>query len=154
MQRFVRYSGVSLVAFALAQLGLAIAYGLGNWPVVPAVLFSLAVSAIPAYLLSRVIVWPDGGHDRANTVEGSWFLLIALVGSLLTAGFVTLAESLARRHTADHATLTVIVNLSSIVATAAIWLARFTVLDRLVFRRRRPRTDPALVIPADAERAR
>lgn len=135
MRRLLRYSGVSIVAFLLAQVGLFVAYGLVGWSIVPAVLFSMAVSAVPAYFLSRIFVWPDAGADQANVTEGSLFLVVAVVGSLVAILVTAGAEHVARGHTSHHATLTAVVNLASIVATVFVWLVRYTVLDRLVFAR-------------------
>ena len=135
-RRFARYTGVSLVATALAQVGLATAYGVIAWPVVPAVLFSAAVSAGPAYLLSKRYVWPDRRRPGARATEATGFFGAVLVGSLTTIAVVWFAVGLARTGTSDHLVLTAVANSASVMTTGLVWVARYFVLDRLLFSRR------------------
>ena len=135
-RRFARYTGVSLVATALAQVGLATAYGVIAWPVVPAVLFSAAVSAGPAYLLSKRYVWPDRRRPGARATEATGFFGAVLVGSFTTIAVVWFAVLLARTGTANHVVLTAVANSASVMTTGLVWVARYFVLDRLLFSRR------------------
>jgi putative flippase GtrA len=137
LAKFVRYAGVSVIATVIAQAGLALAYGLLRWPLPAAVVFSLAVSALPAYLLSRRYVWSGGDEDHQGRQAGS-FLAVAAVGSLATISLVWAAVRLAHGTTSDHATLTLVANGASIVATGLIWVGRYFVLDRFVFARIAP----------------
>jgi putative flippase GtrA len=131
--KFVRYAGVSVIATVVAQAGLAVAYGWLRWPLPAAVVLSLAVSALPALVLSRRYVWrgPGGG----GTGQAGSFLAVAAAGSLATIVLVWLAVHVAQSATSDHSTLTLVANGASIVATGLIWVGRYFVLDRVVFRR-------------------
>lgn len=131
--RFARYAGVSLVATALAQMGLFLAYGVLRWPVAPAVLLSLAVSVGPAYLLSRRYVWPDTANPRAAAGEATGFFVLALTGSVTTIALVWLAVRMAGAITSNHLTLSLVANAASVTATGAAWVARYVVLDRVLF---------------------
>jgi len=133
-RRLSRFTGVSVVAALLAQGGLAVAYGIFRWDVPEAVTFSLAVSVVPAYLLSRTYVWSGSKVPREAAREAGWFLLIGIAGSAVTIAIVWSAVRLATVATTDHAALTVVALVSSILATAVAWLARYAVLDRAVFR--------------------
>ncbi len=137
--RFLRYAGASIVAFVLAQVGLALAYGVLEWNVAAAVVFSLAVSVGPAYVLNRRWVWPRPTDGGSLAVEVNGFVAIALVGTIVTIGVVALAEAGARRLTGSHLTLSVVVNTASIVATGFVWVLRYVVLDRFLFRERATR---------------
>lgn len=134
--RFLRYAGVSIVAFLLAQAGLALGYGVLHWNVPASVILSLAVSVGPAYVLNRRHVWPRTGDAGSLAVEINGFAAIAVVGSVTTIGVVALAETVARAFTSSHLILSVVVNAASIVATAAVWVLRYVVLDRFLFRDR------------------
>ena len=134
MTRIARFAGVSVAATALAQAGLLLGYGLLRWPVPAAVLLSLAVSAGPAYLLSRRLVWSDRCRTVAAPSEASRFLTIAASGALLSMGIVWAAVHVARTATSSHVTMSLVANASSIGATAVLWAARFIVLDRYLFR--------------------
>jgi putative flippase GtrA len=130
--KFGRYAGVSVIAVLLAQAGLVVAYGLLRWPVPAAVILSLMVSAMPAYFLSRRYVWSGAPHEAEARQVWS-FLGVAAVGSLTTIAIVWAFVAIAHGRTHNHATLTVVANGASIVATSLIWLGRYFVLDRFVF---------------------
>jgi putative flippase GtrA len=130
--RFLRYSGVSVLAMALAQGGLAVGYGVLSWPVFASVMLSLAVSIVPSYVLNRWLVWPRG--DASQFRQATAFLLIAVAGSLATFVLVALAVRVGHAISRDHLFLTLVVNGTAVVATGAVWLARFWLLDRVVFR--------------------
>lgn len=131
--RFVRYVGVSVVSFVLAQLGLALAYGVLYWPVLPAVIVSLAVSVGPAYLLHRRFVWPHPQDGRSRAPEVRIFAALAVAGTLITYVVVSAAVHVARSMTMSHLTLSIVVNISSIAATGMVWITRYFILDRFVF---------------------
>jgi glycosyltransferase involved in cell wall biosynthesis len=128
LHRFLRYGGVSLIAAALAQAGLALGYGVLRWSSVEAVALSLAVSAGPSYLLSIRYVWPAG--RRASSAAA--FLGLAVLGSAITAATVAATEHIARGITHDHTVLAAVVNGTALVTTVAVWAARFFVLDVLM----------------------
>jgi putative flippase GtrA len=129
--KFMRYAGVSIIATVIAQAGLAVAYGWLRWPVAAAVAFSLAVSAVPAYILARRYVWT--GQGRGGSRQVGSFLGLAGLGSLATIVVVWLAVQVAHGSTSDHGTLTMVANSASIVSTGLIWLGRYVVLDHFVF---------------------
>jgi putative flippase GtrA len=134
--RFARYAGVSFIATVLAQAGLAFAYAVMRWPVVSAVMFSLAVSVGPAYLMSKRFVWPDTTGSRAAAGEATGFFVIAAIGAATTVAIVWLAVRVAGAGTSDHMTLAFVANVASVAATGLVWAARYVVLDRVLFSKR------------------
>jgi putative flippase GtrA len=148
--RFARYTGVSLIATALAQVGQAFGYGYMRWPVAPSVLFSLAVSAVPAYLLSRRYVWPDKANPRAAAGEATGFLVVALIGAGITIAVVWAAVQIAGTVTSGHVTLSVVANAANLLSTGLVWVARYFVLDRVLFAQRpiESAVAPASSVPA------
>jgi putative flippase GtrA len=133
LPRFARYAGVSVLATGLAQAGLFLAYGVMGWPIAPAVMFSLAVSVVPAYGLSRRYVWPDTANPRAGWGEATGFFVVAVIGSVTTLVLVWAAVRIAGTMTFDHVTLAFVANGASIAATGAVWIARYLVLNKLLF---------------------
>jgi hypothetical protein len=99
-------------------------------------MFSLVVSVGPAYLLSRRYVWPSTGKPRPAAGEAAGFFVIAFIGAATTMVVVWAAVRVAGASTSDHVTLAVVANLASVVATGLVWLARYIVLDRVLFVRR------------------
>jgi len=130
LQRVGRYGGASLVAAALAQVGLAVGYGLLRWSSTAAVALSLAVSVLPAYWINRRYVWPERSGGTAPVLS---FVVLAIAGSCVTAGTTWIAEGIGRDVGSDHATLTLIVNATALLTTVVVWAARFIAFDRLVF---------------------
>jgi putative flippase GtrA len=119
-----------------------------RWPVEPAVMFSLVVSVGPAYLLSRRYVWPDTGKPRPAAGEAAGFFVIAFIGAATTIVVVWAAVWIAGTSTSDHVTLAVVANSASVVATGLMWVARYIVLDRVLFAKRaldRPVDRPVVV---------
>ena len=138
-RKLLRYFGTSLVAVALSQSALTIAYGFYNASVPVAVAIALAVSIAPSYWLNVKFVWPsDDRKGRGRQLVG--FLTVAVLGSVLTAVIADATQALAKRVTTDHLTLTVVINCSAALTTLAVWLTRYVVLDRLIFRHRNPET--------------
>ncbi len=128
LPRFLRYGGVSVVAALLAQVGLAVGYGLLRWSTTEAVALSLAVSAVPAYWLSSRFVWP--GAKR--TGSAGTFVALALAGSAITAGTVAMANHVGHLLTENHAVLALAVNATALATTVVVWALRFVVLDRVM----------------------
>lgn len=131
-----RYAVLSLFCGALAQLGLVVAYGILSWPTWAAVLFSLAVSVGPSYWGSRTYVW-KGLARHTRRVELFAFVVVALAGAATAIALTSLTEALGSLITDDRGALTAWVSAGSILATVMVWIARYAVLDRYLFRPRR-----------------
>jgi hypothetical protein len=123
---------VSLLAGGLAQGGLALAYGVLGWGTAAATLLSLAVSIGPSYWGSRTYVWAGRG-SRQRRREATVFAVVAVVGSLTAIALTALAELVGSLLTEDRTLLTGWVCGGSVAATALVWIARYAVLDRLIF---------------------
>lgn len=132
-RRPFRYAASSVVAMLVAQLALALAYGVLRWPVVPAVLFSFAASVVPAYALSQRWVWRTAESSSPKVTEAAKFVTVALVGACTAIVIVWAAETVARLVTDDHLTLSVVANAASLFATGIVWVARYYVLNKYVF---------------------
>lgn len=139
VRRPARYTVLSLLCGALAQLGLAVAYGVFGWDTGAAVLFSLAVSVGPSYWGSRTYVW-KGMARHTRRVELLAFVVVALAGSATAMAVTSLTELLGRLLTEDRALLTAWVSAGSVLATVLVWMTRYAVLDRYLFR---PAPEPA-----------
>ncbi len=117
-----------MLAALLAQLGLAIGYGLLGWSTTEAVALSLAVSVLPAYWLNSRFVWPGAKQARAAAA----FIGLAVAGSAVTAGTVALADDLGHALTNSHALLSLLVNATALGTTVVVWALRFVLLDRVM----------------------
>jgi putative flippase GtrA len=133
--RQARFAVVSLVSALLAEAGLAVGYGIAHWGVPAAVLLSFLISAPVSYVLNRQMVWRREdfpANSRPRELFG--FFTVALVGTAVSMAIVAAAEDLARLVSTQHLVLSAVVDLAGLVAMFTVWLARYVVLDQLVFR--------------------
>jgi putative flippase GtrA len=125
---------VSLISAGIAQGALALAFGLWRWPIVASVFFSLGVSIVPAFVLSDFVIWRREG-DRGQVKQRALaFAIIALLGSAISVVVVWIAVRTASSFSLSHDQLTLVANVSSIGTSGLVWIARYFILDRYVFR--------------------
>jgi len=123
--KFVRYCGLSVFNVVSGQSLLALFVVLG-FEVVVANLLAVAIGTVPAYLLARRFVWQTTGrHSVRREVLPFWVL--NFLGLLLSS----LSTSYAHRLWGDQVLL---INLASISAWFVVWVLKYLLLDRAVFR--------------------
>ncbi|TDD41429.1 GtrA family protein [Saccharopolyspora elongata] len=130
-----RFAAASVVATGISQLVFLLSYSLGATPVVSTVLAWLS-GAIPNFVLNRR-TWGGGGRAA---LRGEILRYGAIsVGTALLAALATHnAESLATVLFPDARAGQVAVVWGAFVATYAVmFVVKFFLIDRLVFRRSR-----------------
>lgn len=122
--KFVRYCGVSVFNVILGQ-SLLLLFLLAGLGAVPANLSAIAVGTLPSYLLARRFVWEKTGrHSMRREVLPFWG--INLLGTVLSTISV---------HFAAQATDSKIaVNAASIGAWFVVWVIKYLLLDKAIFR--------------------
>lgn len=128
LRKMVKYASVSLVGVVSTTVMLTIFHGVLGMGAQPANISAVMISSIPAYLLNRSWVWGKSGksHFRREVLP---FWAFALAGLALSTLFVGLVEQ------RTEATIPVLAaNLSGF---GLLWVARFFVLDRLLFKEER-----------------
>lgn len=115
---------VSVIAVTCSQVVLIVcSAGLG-WRPVPSNVAAVMLSSIPSYLLNRAWVWGRrGSHKFLREVLPFW--VFAFVG----LGFSTLLVSVAAR----WSEATAVVSLANLTAFGILWVAKYLVLDQLLF---------------------
>lgn len=125
-RKLVRFAAVSVFNVVVGQAMLMGAQVLLGWPAVTANVVSVCVGAIPAYLLSRYWVWEKRGRNRVlSEIVPFWSL--ALIGFVVSTAAVWYVD-------AKWAAPPLMVNLANLTAFGLVWLAKFFVLDRILFR--------------------
>ena len=120
------------VVFGQGLLVLANA-GFG-WSFVPSNVFAVGISAGPAYVFSRYWVWQKTGKSHFwKEVVPFWSL--AFLGLVLSTILVAMAE--------NYSDMTLVLMGTNLFAFGCVWVAKFFILDRVLFRQ-----DP---IPADPQ---
>jgi putative flippase GtrA len=125
-RKLVRFAAVSVFNVVLGQAMLLGTQLLLDWPAVTANVVSVCVGAVPAYLLSRYWVWEKRGRNRVlSEIVPFWSLtLIGFVVSTVAVWYVD----------ARWAAPPLMVNLANLTAFGLLWLTKFFVLDRFLFR--------------------
>ena len=150
MQRFFRYSLGSVIAFAVSQLVFLVAYGSGAATPRAATLWSYAAGIPVNYLLNRRWAWRRRGRPGMRDEVVPYAAVITL--SIVTSALATDAVDAWLRTIAMAAAARVaLVGVTFAGITVGLFLAKYVLLDRLVFRDR-PRSPQPDAAPRDVER--
>ena len=124
--KLLRYSGVSVVAVVVTQSCLWFGLVVTIWPAVVANVVAVSLGAIPGYLLNRSCVWGrKDSHSIRDEILPFW--LYNLAGLAISSTLVTLADL--------WWASTVLVMSANLAAFAALWLGKFFVLEKILFKR-------------------
>jgi putative flippase GtrA len=123
-RRAIKYSMVSVVAVGCSQVILVLCSALLGWSPVVSNVTAVTVSSVPSYLLNRAWVWGrTGSHDVLREVVPFW--IFAFVG----LGFSTLLVHLA----SNWSEATIVTSIANLTAFGVLWVAKYLVLDQLLF---------------------
>lgn len=122
--RAIRYSMVSVVGVAVTQVLLVVSHGVLGLGAIAANTIAVSLAAIPVFFLNRAWVWQlDGRSSFRREVVPFWGFTVAGLG------LSTLAVAVVSSMT----TATVAVSAANIGAFGVLWVAKFFVLDEVVF---------------------
>lgn len=124
--KLVRFGAVSAFNVVLGQILLFTTQVALDWSAVAANIFAVSVGAVPAYLLSRYWVWEKRGKNRIMR-EVVPFWTLALIGFALSTLAVWYVDT-----RWDVGPL--VINLTNLAAFGIVWVAKFSILDRVLFR--------------------
>ena len=133
VQRFrgkaLRYVTVSIFGTVSTQLLLWFTHGKLGWSGVAANVFSVTVTSIPTYFLSRYWIWGKNDRNRFwGEVVPFWGLTLA--GLLLSTLFVAIAS--------QWSDSTIVVSLANLAGFGVLWVAKFVILDAVLFKTQAP----------------
>lgn len=124
VRKAVRYSAVSVVGVVLTQLLLLLGHGVFRLPAEQVNVAAVLATSIPVYSLNRAWVWQlRGPSSMRREVVPFWGFTIAglVLSTLAVAGVASFTDS------------TVAVAAANIGAFGVLWVAKFVVLDGVVF---------------------
>lgn len=124
-RKVLRYCGVSVFNVIFGQGLLFCFHSLLDWKPLLANLAAVAISAVPAYLLSRRWVWGRRGPNSVAT-EIVPFWSMALLGLAISEIVIGLVS-----HRFDGA---VAVQGASLVSFGFVWVLKFLVFEKYVWR--------------------
>lgn len=124
VKKLVRYGMVSIVGVIITEVLFVGLYKVLKIDAVPSNVAAVAISAVPAYILSKRWVWGKSGKSHLMK-EVVPFWAFAFAGLVLSTVFV---------HFVQHVTAAVIWNvLANMSGFGLLWVARFLVLDKLIW---------------------
>ena len=122
--KLIRYSMTSVVGVVLGQSLLQLFYTVLDWPAVASNIVATTISTGPVYLINRYWVWQKkSGNSLKRELVPFWGM--SFLGLALSSLIVWYVEG-----RTDSAVAISIANLSGF---GVLWVAKFLVLDRLLF---------------------
>lgn len=125
LERLARFAGVSAVAVVITQSLLFAFNAVLGWPGWIANVAAVGLAALPAYLMNRRWVWAKcGPHSISREVAPFWGY--TFLGLLVSTGTVAIADAVWGT--------TIAVLAANIAGFGALWVGKFVLLDRVLFR--------------------
>jgi len=124
--KLIRFGAVSAFNVVFGQSLLYGAQTVLDWPAVGSNIFSVTVSAVPAYLLSRYWVWQKRGKNHLMK-EVLPFWSLAILGFVLSTAAVWFVER-------QWDPAPIFINLTNLTAFGVVWVSKFFILDKFLFR--------------------
>lgn len=123
-RKFGRFVLVSLLNVLVGQSLLVLAHSVFGWSFATSNVFAVAVSAGPAYVLTRYWVWEKttANHFGREVIP---FWALAFLGVVIS----TLAAAIANRYSNAQ----IVLNVVSLATFGTIWVFKFFILDRFLF---------------------
>lgn len=131
-RKFIRYGVASVVNVVIGEAILALAFGWLHWSARSAAVLAAVLAAGPAYWLARRWVWGRSGRSHlVREVLPFWGL--ALAGLALTTWAAGVGEALGVDAGLGRPGQTALVMAAVLAASAAFWVVRFVLLNRVLF---------------------
>jgi putative flippase GtrA len=123
-RKFARFVLVSLLNVLVGQSLLVLGHSVFGWSFATSNVFAVAVSAGPAYVLTRYWVWEKRSDSHFGR-EVIPFWALAFLGVVIS----TLAAAIANRYSNAQ----IVLNVVSLATFGTIWVFKFFILDRFLF---------------------
>lgn len=124
--KLFRYGAVSAFNVVFGQILLYGAQTVLGWAPVVSNVFSVMVGTVPAYFLSRYWVWEKRGKSHLMR-EVLPFWIITLIGFALSTAAVWFVAS-------RWDPTPIVINLTNLAAFGVVWVAKFVILDQVLFK--------------------
>jgi putative flippase GtrA len=126
VRKFFKYAMTSVVSVIISQSALYTMASVWEWDAVVANLIAVAIGTVPSYYISRYWVWNKTGKSSLYAeVVPFWAM------TFLGLGLSTLCVWFLQRQWPDSPWLA---NVGNIAGFGVLWVAKFFILDRLLFK--------------------
>ncbi|MGH3437867.1 MAG: GtrA family protein [Sciscionella sp.] len=133
MVRLGKFAAASAVSTVISQLTLMGIYGLAGRTALLASICAFAAGSIPNFLINRHWAWGRRGAPNVGK-ELLPYLAVIVAGGIASTGLVTLADALLEPVLASRGWRTIILDLVYLGSYGLLFVVKFALLDRLVFR--------------------
>ena len=141
-KKMIRYTLVSVVSVIVSELVLAFCFGILHWAARWSNVTACAVATIPSYELNRKWAW--GKHGKSHMwKEIVPFWTLAFIGLAFSTWSADFAESYAQTHHYSHPVQTVVVAGAALAAFGVLWVAKFIILNKVLFKTHPQDLEPA-----------
>ena len=125
LQKLVKYSTASAAGVLVGQATLIFCLEALEWDALPSNLASVTLGCIPNYTINRYWTWQRSGANRFwGEVVPFWTM--AVLGAVLSMLAVAYAD--------DRWGTTIAVAIANLAGFGFLWVAKFIVLDRLLWK--------------------
>src|SRR5262245_12443927 len=125
VRKLAKYSAASVVAICVGQPVFWICNGVLGWDAIVSNLVSVSCGAVPNYLINRRWTWSQTGKNRLwGEIVPFWAM--SALGLIMSLLFVHYADE--RWHS------TPINAIAQLTGFGVVWLAKFLVLDKVMWR--------------------
>ena len=143
-KKLFRYSMVSVVSVIVYEILLLLTLGVLHWRTArSANLCAVSISAIPSYYLNRAWAWGKTGRSHLMK-EVVPFWAMALLGLVFSTWATGWATRFADDFTEAHLMRTLIVMFAGLAAFGVLWVAKFVILNKVLFAHRPEQLPEAL----------
>jgi putative flippase GtrA len=125
-RKLFRFGAVSAFNVVFGQILLYGAQTVIGWSPVSSNIFAVAMGTIPGYILSRHWVWEKRGKSHFMR-EVLPFWILTFIGFALSTAAVWFVAG--RWDPAP-----IVINLTSLASFGVVWVAKFVILDRVLFK--------------------
>jgi putative flippase GtrA len=126
----VRYSLVSVISVIASQIILFLAQF--QWSARTSNIVAVCLSAVPSYQLNRAWAWGKTGRSHLmKEIVPFWGM--CFLGLILSTWSADYAESHASAITNSALGQKLVVNIAALAAFGVLWIAKFVILNRVLF---------------------
>jgi putative flippase GtrA len=132
-QKLLKYSTASLVALVISLSFLVLFDGVFRWGAIISSTLATAIATVPNYEMNRKWAWGKSGK-RHMMREVLPFWVMTFIGwgiSTISVGFTE--SALKSNHTMPHIEKTAIVAVVYVGAFGVLWVAKFIILNKVLF---------------------
>ena len=141
-RKMVRYTMVSVISVIVSQVVLLFCFGLLHWSARWSNVTACSVATIPSYELNRKWAW--GKHGKSHMwKEVVPFWVLAFIGLAFSTWSADYAESYVVSHHYSHSVQTIVVAAAALGAFGVLWVGKFIILNKLLFKTHPQDLDPA-----------